>query len=125
LDLHIFSQKQPGHWGRGCLHFHLLSISIRKARRKDTHFSAFFAPTCRKNTFFDEKPHIFSPPMSLFPPFLRYIGENGCFPIAGNRTKKVFISSFNKKYYGRCFSSYFGPSDHILYASASLLGVLS
>ena len=24
LDLHIFLQKQPGHWGRGCLHFHLL-----------------------------------------------------------------------------------------------------
>ena len=25
LDLHIFLQKQPGHWGRGCLHFHLLA----------------------------------------------------------------------------------------------------
>jgi hypothetical protein len=24
LDLHIFLQKQPGHWGRGCLHFLLL-----------------------------------------------------------------------------------------------------
>ncbi len=28
LDLHIFLQKQPGHWGRGCLHFHLLLYPI-------------------------------------------------------------------------------------------------
>ena len=28
LDLHIFLQKQPGHWGRGCLHFHLNLISL-------------------------------------------------------------------------------------------------
>ena len=26
LDLLIFLQKQPGHWGRGCLHFHLTFI---------------------------------------------------------------------------------------------------
>ena len=28
LNLHIFLQKQPGHWGRGCLHFHLSFISF-------------------------------------------------------------------------------------------------
>jgi hypothetical protein len=28
LDLLIFLQKQPGHWGRGCLHFHLTFISL-------------------------------------------------------------------------------------------------
>jgi len=28
LDLHIFLQKQPDHWGRGCLHFHLLLYPV-------------------------------------------------------------------------------------------------
>ena len=32
LDLHIFLQKQTGHWGRGCLHFHLLLYPLLVCR---------------------------------------------------------------------------------------------
>ncbi len=54
LDLLIFRQKQPGHWGRGCLPFSpSFYPTVRKTRCKDNDFFAIIGKEKDKNALFE------------------------------------------------------------------------
>ncbi len=62
LDLHIFRQKQPGHWGRGCLPFSPTFIYLLCLPNGNENFNLLIITLNHMNNFEITKSELFKHP---------------------------------------------------------------